>query len=142
MASNAPLPGPGNNSFALDLATHITALLETSRTLAASVYNAVPGHTIIYKYIKASYQDDPVRTFLELLLVVFIVTYMSKKRKPLERVLRLTEKEVDVLVDEWEPEALVPELSEWDREKLERVPVLTRCDSIPRSLHAPTNSGK
>ncbi|OAD66058.1 hypothetical protein PHYBLDRAFT_119509 [Phycomyces blakesleeanus NRRL 1555(-)] len=84
-----------------------------------SVYKlilAIPGSNIALTYIKTAYQHDPFRIVLELFLVFFALKYMlSKKYKPHDNAVKLTEKEVDDLVEEWQPEPLVPTLSSFDK---------------------------
>ncbi|KAI8333740.1 pyridoxal phosphate-dependent transferase [Chlamydoabsidia padenii] len=93
-----------------------------------SVYGlvvAIPGTTLAYDYLKTAYQDDPFRIALELFLVFFALRYMlSKKYKPHDNAVKLTEKEVDELVEEWQPEALVPKLSTFDRFNLDKTPLI------------------
>ncbi|KAJ2156551.1 serine palmitoyltransferase component [Coemansia sp. RSA 552] len=73
------------------------------------------------RYIKSSYKDDPFRTFLEVCLIGFIIWYMTKQKYNIgTNEIELTEKEIDELVDEWKPEPLVPVLSEFEREMLDK----------------------
>jgi serine palmitoyltransferase len=50
-------------------------------------FHKMPGSAIILRYIKSSYQDDPVRSAIELFLFLFAVryllapTYATGKRK-------------------------------------------------------------
>jgi hypothetical protein len=53
----------------------------------------VPGADVIVHYIQNSYQNDPFRVVLELILVIFAVKYvLAKKYKPDAREVPLTEK--------------------------------------------------
>ncbi|CAM6031457.1 unnamed protein product, partial [Sphagnum compactum] len=85
----------------------------------------VPGSSVVVKYIRESYQNDPFRIFLESLLIIFTIKYLTSKKyyPPPEGALEyvvLTEKEVDELVDEWTPEPLGPEsLSDWAQMNLD-----------------------
>jgi len=57
--------------------------------------STVPGAKFILQYIKNSYQDDPFRAFLELLLLFFAVKYLTtKKFDPNRQNIQLTEKVV------------------------------------------------
>lgn len=57
----------------------------------------IPGSSIVIRYIRSSYQDDPVRSAMELFLFLFAVyylvspTYSTKKQKqiPLTEEVRL-----------------------------------------------------
>ncbi|KAI8070408.1 pyridoxal phosphate-dependent transferase [Gongronella butleri] len=93
-----------------------------------SVYElivAIPGSSLAINYLKTSYQDDPFRICLELFLVFFAIKYMlSKKYKPHDNAVKLTEKEIDELVEEWQPEPLVPKLSSFDRFNLDKTPLI------------------
>ena len=37
--------------------------------------SGVPGSAIVLRYIKSSYQNDPIRSLLEALLVIFAIRY-------------------------------------------------------------------
>ncbi|KAI3662014.1 hypothetical protein MP638_005462 [Amoeboaphelidium occidentale] len=88
-------------------------------------YNYIPGSSVVYRYIKNSYQNDPFRIVLELFLIIFAFKYLlSKKYKPDSSEVQLTSKEIDELVSEWQPESLVPQLSEKDKKVLDNLPVI------------------
>lgn len=43
----------------------------------ASVYfHKVPGSAVLMRYIQSSYQNDPVRSAIELVLVLFFIRYL------------------------------------------------------------------
>lgn len=44
---------------------------------ASIQFQKVPGSAILLRYIKSSYQDDPVRSAVELFLVLFAIRYLS-----------------------------------------------------------------
>lgn len=68
VASASPLP----------LLETINESLQSLKDLASRL----PGASIAWRYFKASHQDDPFRTFLEILLVFFIVrTYAQSRTK-------------------------------------------------------------
>ncbi|KAL7328685.1 serine palmitoyltransferase component [Mucor circinelloides] len=98
-----------------------------------SVYElivAIPGSHLAINYLKNAYQNDPFRIALELFLVFFALKYMlSKKYKPNDNNVQLTVKEVDDLVEEWQPEPLAPKLSSYDRFNLEKVPLIVGAQS-------------
>jgi serine palmitoyltransferase len=86
-ASNALAALGINSDFvsdtAKDIATHVIIAVNTTFTIASQLYDSIPGSSVVYKYIKASHQNDPLRTVLELVLVVFMVWYIfMKKYKP------------------------------------------------------------
>ena len=87
---------------------------ETQRLLAefvhelANLFHRVPGSAILLRYVKSSYQDDPIRSAVELFLFLFAVRYLlAPKYSTKPGVVPLTEDEIDDLVDEWTPEPLV-----------------------------------
>ncbi|KAI2684631.1 CAZyme family GH17 [Penicillium roqueforti] len=89
-------------------------LQETQRILSeylhelADLFHRVPGSAIFLRYVKSSYQDDPIRSAVELFLFLFAVRYLlAPKYSTKPGVVPLTEDEIDDLVDEWTPEPLV-----------------------------------
>ncbi|KAI8814308.1 pyridoxal phosphate-dependent transferase [Cladochytrium replicatum] len=113
------------NEAAKELAYNLVVAVNTTYSIASGIYNSVPGASIVYKYVKASHQNDPFRTLLEGLLLAFMIWYwVAKRYKPGTEKFKLTDKEIDELCDEWEPEPLVPELTEIQKIELERTPVI------------------
>jgi serine palmitoyltransferase len=92
------------------------------------LFHRVPGSPIVVRYIQSSYQNDPWRSLLEVLLVAFAVRTIFKGRTRGEgegkNWVKLTEKEIDELVDEWQPLSLVDEPARVDEETLASVPVI------------------
>jgi hypothetical protein len=41
-----------------------------------STFQKLPGSAMLIRYIQSSYQDDPVRSAIELVLVIFFVRYL------------------------------------------------------------------
>lgn len=56
--------------------------------------STLPGSAVLWRYIKSSHQNDPARTFLELLLVIFVAYTWLKSRTRGDRsnFVKLTEK--------------------------------------------------
>lgn len=89
--------------------------LEALRSSAAWVDDLVhrlPGSAVVFRYIKSSHQDDPFRTLLELLLVFFVIRTWRQSRTKGDtsggkHFIKFTEREVDELVNEWQPEPLI-----------------------------------
>ncbi|KAM0791332.1 hypothetical protein ACM66B_005802 [Microbotryomycetes sp. NB124-2] len=106
-ATGSAVPVDGSTTGAELLAT-----VNASLTRLGSLLERVPGSQIAWRYLKASHQDDPFRTVLELLLVFFIVrTYAQSRTKgdaQGKNFVKLTEQEINELVLEWQPEPLVP----------------------------------
>ncbi|KAK5172854.1 serine palmitoyltransferase component [Saxophila tyrrhenica] len=93
---------------------------------ALSYIQKIPGSSIVIRYIKTSHQNDPVRTVIELFLFIFAVryllapTYSTKKTKNVS----LSEEEIEELVEDWTPEPLVSDVTEFERVENERRPVI------------------
>ncbi|KAL5598491.1 hypothetical protein BROUX41_003572 [Berkeleyomyces rouxiae] len=106
--------------------SEVQALLETVRAKASLVFQKIPGSAVLIRYIKSSYQDDPVRSALELVLVVFVIRYMmaSSYSTQQKNHVKLTDAEIDELVDDWTPEPLVAAQSDLDRRVAETAPVI------------------
>ncbi|KAF8934871.1 serine palmitoyltransferase component [Dissophora ornata] len=102
----------------------LSAISTTFATISQGI-QAVPGGGIAINYIKNSYQNDPFRVVLELGLAIYAVKYMlSKKYRIDQNDVQLTEKEIDELVAEWQPEPLVQSLSDIQRMELEKSQVI------------------
>lgn len=101
-------------------------LVNTTVENVVSKASIVPGSSIILRYIKSSYQNDPVRSLLEFLLLVFAIRYFlaSKYSTTKKNYVKLEAWEIDDLVEEWEPEPLVSPLSENEMKTLDSIPVI------------------
>ena len=42
----------------------------------SSNFHKVPGSAVLMRYIQSSYQNDPVRSAIELILVLFFIRYL------------------------------------------------------------------
>jgi serine palmitoyltransferase len=111
---------------ARELTAQILTVVSQAYSAAAIVSSKIPGSDLFYRYCVSSYQNDPFRLFLEVLLIIFMIWYFVAKRySPSSNEVILTEKEIQELIDEWEPEPLVNPLTDWEKEELERKPVLS-----------------
>lgn len=113
-------------------------LQETQRVLSeyvhelANLFHQIPGSAIVLRYIKSSYQDDPIRSAVELFLFLFAVRYLlAPKYSTKPGVVQLSEDEIDDLVDEWTPEPLVGELTAFEAMEVEKRPVIVRYCPLP-----------
>lgn len=43
---------------------------------AATSFQKVPGSAVLVRYVQSSYQNDPIRSALELVLVIFFIRYL------------------------------------------------------------------
>ncbi|KAL1981798.1 hypothetical protein VTN96DRAFT_2136 [Rasamsonia emersonii] len=74
----------------------------------ANLFHRLPGSAIFLRYVKSSYQNDPIRSAIELFLFLFAVRYLlAPKYSTKPGIVQLSEEEIDDLVDEWQPEPLV-----------------------------------
>ncbi|SGZ58433.1 CIC11C00000004036 [Sungouiella intermedia] len=80
----------------------------------------IPGGLIIQRYIRSSYRDDPIRSVFEFALFLFAVHYFlsSKKKENKSELVKFSKKEIDDLVEEWEPAPLVDEVTELEHWRL------------------------
>ncbi|KAI8379510.1 pyridoxal phosphate-dependent transferase [Radiomyces spectabilis] len=117
---------------------HVRATDSTVQSIYRAV-TSIPGSHLVISYIKNSYQHDPFRIVLELFLVFFALKYMlSKKYKPHDNAVKLTEKEVDELVEEWQAEPLVPKLNSFDKFNLETTPVIVGAQAAKAKVQGYT----
>lgn len=133
------------NSTSATLAP-VFAFLEYTLTTAQTTFDKLPGSAVIQRYVKSSHQNDPGRTILELILVVFAIRTLLQSRTRADRngkhFIQFSDKvwlcletqyetyinhstqEVDELVDEWIPEPLAPPLTETEQSDLAAVPII------------------
>ena len=43
---------------------------------ASYAFQKLPGSAVIIRYVRSSYQNDPVRSAIELVLVIFFIRYL------------------------------------------------------------------
>ncbi|KAL7422651.1 serine palmitoyltransferase component [Cryptotrichosporon argae] len=116
--SQAEIPPP-----LIPLLSHLSAAFVS----LSSAFHRIPGSPIVVRYIQSSYQNDPWRSLLEVLLVAFALRTLLKGRTRGEGekgFVKLSEKEVDELVDEWTPAPLVAPLNDLDALTLPSVPTI------------------
>ncbi|PGH15126.1 hypothetical protein AJ79_02652 [Helicocarpus griseus UAMH5409] len=88
-------------------------------------FHRVPGSAILLRYIKSSYQNDPVRSAVELFLFLFAVRYLlAPKYSTKPNFVPLSEEEIDDLVEDWTPEPLVSAPTPQDEAEIEKRVVL------------------
>jgi serine palmitoyltransferase len=105
----------------LDIAHQVNAIVLT----LMNWISYIPGSSIVFRYIRNSYQNDPVRIILELFLVFFAIRYMVQSSYSINhKTIELSEKEIDELVNEWEPEPLMSPLTAEKRRELEETRVI------------------
>jgi serine palmitoyltransferase len=63
----------------------VFAFLEHSLTIAQTTFDKLPGSAVIQRYVKSSHQNDPGRTILELILVIFAIRTLLQSRTKSDR---------------------------------------------------------
>lgn len=58
---------------------------------ANAQFNRIPGSAIAVRYIKSSYQNDPVRSAIELFLFLFAVRYLLAPKYSTQKKVQLTD---------------------------------------------------
>ncbi|ORY15843.1 pyridoxal phosphate-dependent transferase [Clohesyomyces aquaticus] len=93
---------------------------------ANAQFHKMPGSAIILRYIKSSYQNDPFRSAIELLLFLFAIRYLLAPKYSTQKTkhVALTEEEIDELVEDWTPEPLVAAPTKLDELENEKRPVI------------------
>lgn len=102
----------------------------------------LPGGNYVISYVKKSHQDDPYRTIVEILLIIYgIIYYFSKpqQKKSLQQSKpNLTAKEIDALIEDWVPEPVVdPTVTAKQSWRMAKIPVIqdsgiNNCVSLTR----------
>lgn len=65
------------NPIAIDMDLQdIQSYMVSSMNEITSTFQKVPGSAMLIRYIQSSYQDDPVRSVIELILVIFFIRYL------------------------------------------------------------------
>ncbi|CAN3376976.1 hypothetical protein DIURU_001981 [Diutina rugosa] len=87
---------------------------------------AIPGGSVIVRYIKKSHQNDPGRTVFEFALFLLLIYYIvgSRTKESKSDTISFSEREIDDLVAEWNPEPLVEPVSNLEKWRLNAVPVI------------------
>ncbi|OBA22050.1 PLP-dependent transferase [Metschnikowia bicuspidata var. bicuspidata NRRL YB-4993] len=98
----------------------LEAKLGLKVTYCLALLENVPGGLIVSRYIKSSYKDDPLRSLFEFALFIFAVHYFlsSKKKENKAEIVTFSQKEIDELIDEWDPAPLVDPVSDLEHWQL------------------------
>ena len=126
----------------MDLHNAQTWLHELSGELSL-LLQKLPGSAVVVRYVKNSHQNDPIRSCIELFLLLFALRYLFAQSYSTKATgyVKLTDQvgawwslwlnpsydsqEVDELVDEWTPEPLVAEQTSFEAAENEKRPVIT-----------------
>lgn len=63
----------------------IFTFMAFSLAKAERTFHTIPGSAVLVRYIKSSHQNDPYRTILELILVIFAIRTLLQSRTRAER---------------------------------------------------------
>ncbi|KDN53268.1 PLP-dependent transferase [Tilletiaria anomala UBC 951] len=122
----------------------LTFLLQIAAFLSRT-FQSLPGSAILMRYIRSSYQNDPVRSLLELLLLAFAVrtVLQSRTRSNVSgsNFVKLTEEEIEDLVADFTPEPLCAPLSEAEKAELASVPLIAGANSARPRVALPLSMG-
>lgn len=93
---------------------------------ASHAFQKVPGSAVLIRYVQASYQNDPIRSIFELFLLIFFIRYLLSPSYPVNEsnYVKLSEDEIEELVDEWQPEPLVAKRDAFEENEMEKLPVI------------------
>ena len=127
-----------------------TFLSRSYATLETNFFK-IPGSAVVARYVKSSHQNDPGRTVLEVILIIFAIRTLLQSRTRGDQsgkhfiqfdekvclglfigrchphaslVTRLSLQEIDELVEEWTPEPLAQPLTAEEQADLASVPVI------------------
>ncbi|KAL7905759.1 Gaa1-like protein [Trichoderma velutinum] len=94
--------------------------------VVSSNFQKLPGSAMLARYIQSSYQNDPVRSAIELILVLFFIRYLMSPSYSTHKqnFVKLREGEIEELVDEWTPEPLVADQTLIEEVENEKLPVI------------------
>lgn len=115
--------------------------------LASDTFDKIPGSAIVARYISSSYQNDPVRSLLELCLLAFAVRTIAQSRTRSSssgtNFVKLDDREIDELVAEFNPVPLCEPLRPQEESDLQAVPTILGGNSARPKITSPVlNNGK
>ncbi|CAD6933328.1 unnamed protein product [Tilletia laevis] len=94
----------------------------------SGLFEAVPGSQVLARYVASSYQNDPFRSLLELALLAFAIRTLLASRTRGQgsgsNFVKLNPREIDELVEDWNPEPLCAPLTAAEVDELENVPTI------------------
>ncbi|KAJ7602742.1 hypothetical protein FB45DRAFT_220434, partial [Roridomyces roridus] len=88
----------------------MSSTTESLNALLASLgqaFDKIPGSAVLVRYVKSSHQNDPGRTVLEVILIIFAIFTLLQSRtrgNDGRHFIKFEDKEIDELVDEWTPD--------------------------------------
>ncbi|WFD34988.1 serine C-palmitoyltransferase [Malassezia cuniculi] len=110
------------------MSTVLAAGDSSAASAALTLINRIPGSAIVLRYIASSYQNDPIRSLLELVLFGYALYTILRSRtrdgNSDPNFVQLSEKEIGYLIAEFEPEPLVEPLNEDEQRDLDSIPMI------------------
>ena len=102
------------------------AMLSSWGNHATAAFQRVPGSAVLVRYVQSSYQNDPIRSALELVLVIFFIRYLLSPSYSTSKqnYVKLRPDEIEELVDEWTPEPLTGPRTTVEELEAEKLPVI------------------
>ena len=99
---------------------------------ASQTFQKVPGSAVLIRYVQASYQNDPIRSIFELFLLIFFIRYLLSPSYATNdsNYVKLSEDEIEELVEEWQPEPLVGKQNITEELEMEKLPVIVGYVSL------------
>ncbi|PWY98281.1 PLP-dependent transferase [Testicularia cyperi] len=128
-------------------ASALAVSLQRLLNVAIENFKRIPGSAIVARYVASSYQNDPIRSLLELFLVLFAIRTVLQSRTRSgasgTNFVNLTGKEIDDLVGEFKPEPLCAPLSPAESRELASIPTIVGGASSRPKISLPShNAGK
>ena len=80
METSQPVPSP-----VPEWVGRLLSEVNATVTSLSSTLMRIPGSKVAVRYIRSSYQNDPIRSFIELCLVFFVVRYLTKPKYSVEK---------------------------------------------------------
>ena|SRR5271170_1008200 len=80
MATPPPIPSP-----VPEWVGRLLSEVNATVTSLSSTLMRIPGSKVAVRYIRSSYQNDPIRSFIELCLVFFVVRYLTKPKYSVDK---------------------------------------------------------
>lgn len=104
----------------------ITSTLADNFVFYLNYLGKFPGGNFLLKYIKSSYQNDPIRSLFELALFMFAIHYFlsSKRKENKSELVKFSQREMDELINEWNPKPLIEETTPEEKWQLQSIPIL------------------
>lgn len=147
--SSQALYGSVQNTMSDSINVHssspVIELINGALSTAQNGFMRLPGSAIFLRYVRSSYQNDPIRSLLELILVIFALRTILQSRtrgnSSSSNFVKLTEKEIDDLVEEFNPDPLCMPLTPAEQQELLSIPTIIGGVSPRPKISLPSHHG-